>query len=326
MSSILDALNKLEKEKIRAERKAALEKDIDIETAARDLVGRSLLRDRFTLQLSPALLLAGVLIASLVLVISGVGASWAYFRPEQPPEVAFANADPSNTPSGPAAALPPAPAPEEQTSPPDQLAIQEEVPHTPGPAPPALIEEPVANSTDETTVSQRVDPEPPVVLAEKPTDPVVVETPMNESPVEDPAPLVEELVVAQETVQATVPEEPKRSNALDETTAPVVPVAQEPSVEPPVAPTGSVYTEPKPINYLPAFSTAVRTRHEIPKLRVNHIHLGDSTKPRPFAWINNLKVYPGERIQSSKARLKKVAEGGVAIEIIGTRELYYLKF
>ncbi len=68
MSSILDALKKLETEKEEAERR--IERNLDADDAERDLVGRSLLRERLTIRLTPLTLFAGAL-ALLVLIVGG---------------------------------------------------------------------------------------------------------------------------------------------------------------------------------------------------------------------------------------------------------------
>lgn len=74
MSSILDALNKLEQEKAQAKREAE-RSDIDPVSAAQDLVGKSMLRDRVTLRVSPSTLaISGVLIV-IALVAASVAVS-----------------------------------------------------------------------------------------------------------------------------------------------------------------------------------------------------------------------------------------------------------
>lgn len=74
MSSILDALKKLEEDKDRAESQPE-EIHIAPEIAERELVGESVLRDRFTLRLSPLVLVVSMLTVAVVLVAVSVGIS-----------------------------------------------------------------------------------------------------------------------------------------------------------------------------------------------------------------------------------------------------------
>lgn len=345
MSSILDALNKLERDKVRAEKKATLEKDVDIESAARELVGHSLLRDRFTLNLSPALLMAVVLVFSLILVVSGVGVSWAYFRSEQPSTVAKQNVVPPDEDSAPVETAAVTPGLVESSDPPAQPKSEEEisVALVSAPEPVSPVVESAADPPEENPMAAQDTTDPPTVSTEEQTDSELIEASSDESVDVSPEPVKEPLVVARETVQESVREEPRRpvasrppaeeaasGDAVESAsvpwTPPTPPTADPPKMESPVDTPALASIGPTPLNYLPAFSTAVRTEYDIPRLRVNHIHLGDAAKPRPYAWINNIPVYVGEQIQGSKARLKNVAEDGVAIEIIGTKGQYFLKF
>ena len=104
MSSILDALRKVEREK--AETNQPVEADFDEESARRDLIG-SLPRGHLSLHISPtaAMALGGAFVLAAVAV---VGAVWMLRQsPAAPAPVAVA----SNVPAVPAPAPSPAPEP-----------------------------------------------------------------------------------------------------------------------------------------------------------------------------------------------------------------------
>ncbi len=86
MSSILDALNKLEEDKALAQSPPEGSEDLDPDSVGEELVGRSVLRDRITLRFTPLTLIVGGLIATVVVVSFSMVASLLVVRSSGPVE------------------------------------------------------------------------------------------------------------------------------------------------------------------------------------------------------------------------------------------------
>ena len=65
-----------------------------------------------------------------------------------------------------------------------------------------------------------------------------------------------------------------------------------------------------------------RSRHGLTELRLNVLRVATPTQPEPSAIINLKKVYVGEVIPDTRARLIGVQSRSIAIEIEGTGERY----
>lgn len=104
MSSILDALNKLEQEKAQAQRDRE-QAQVDHVSAAHDLVGRSVWRDRVTFRLSPSTLVLSGLLMAIALIAVSIAIALITIRAlesdTQPTVTAAAAVQAAETPVGP---------------------------------------------------------------------------------------------------------------------------------------------------------------------------------------------------------------------------------
>jgi hypothetical protein len=77
---------------------------------------------------------------------------------------------------------------------------------------------------------------------------------------------------------------------------------------------------------LPVLSDADRARLGLPELRVNMTLPASKTRPRGSAVINIKQVFLGQIIGNTNAKLVAVEKNGVAIEAVSTRERFYIPF
>ena len=315
MSSILDALNKLEEEKKEAVRTAA-ESAIDPRIAARELVGRTSGRARHG-QLSPVLWgLAGVGIFSLVVVSAAVGVyllirpslestSAAAIAPASPTvSVASANATPPVS-GDPSASTEPttAPAPSAPTSPAESAAA-------PAPSAPAPVK--TVESGPKESPAERVAPAPkPIEVASNalPALPWVEQAATSTPPEESAAARTE---TAPPASVASVPLAP----AL-----PQLPVASAP------APTSVPATAmPSDISKLPMLRDSDKPRLGFEDVKINMVQPKSDSRPFARAIINLKPVVIGERISDTRTTLIGVEINGIAVEVNGSRERYFVPF
>lgn len=76
------------------------------------------------------------------------------------------------------------------------------------------------------------------------------------------------------------------------------------------------------IDSLPRLSANDRSRYGLDNLRLNVLRAADRDQPEGMAIINLKKVYVGEIIPGTRARLIAVEATGIGIEIEDTRERY----
>jgi hypothetical protein len=257
MSSILDALRKLEQEKATREqaaastpvRELALEPDLELERGSSS---------------SPAKTAFLVIVGLLVILGIGAGATAAsmiVLRSDTPVQQVATTA-----PSGPT----------ETTT--TTIKPVEVAPET----------SPVATEPKPAKVASAAPPKQ--IVAKKPEPPAKVTTPpATVAPKPEPPPI-----------------------------APL-PVANTAS-ETPSASTGA-----KPetdIEKLPILSEAVRVRLGLPPLKINIVGIPSNRNPRASALINMQKVYVGENVPGTSARLVDVNLRGVSLDVNGQR--YFL--
>ncbi len=72
----------------------------------------------------------------------------------------------------------------------------------------------------------------------------------------------------------------------------------------------------------PILSEAVRVRLGLPPLKINIVGIPNNRNPRASALINMQKVYVGETIPGTSARLMDVSLRGVSVDVNGQR--YFL--
>ena len=80
------------------------------------------------------------------------------------------------------------------------------------------------------------------------------------------------------------------------------------------------------IEDLPLLGTSTRMRFGLEKLQVNMLIIKGPRIPRTFAMINGLPINEGEIIPNTRAELVKIESHGIAIEILSTRNQYYIPY
>ncbi len=108
-----------------------------------------------------------------------------------------------------------------------------------------------------------------------------------------------------------------------------VPVAAEVRYEPYIPkPAESVAREsaplPEDIRTLPMLSRSDRAQYRLDGLTINMLNEASPTRPLGNALINLEKIFIGETLPGSNATLIDVKSHGIAIEIMSTRQRYYL--
>ncbi len=346
MSSILDALNKLEQEKAQASRESE-RADTDPVSIASELVGRSMLRDRVTLRVTPAGLLVSVGALAVGLVVITFAAAMMFMRPAR-----------EAAPPAESVALAPAPAAlvtlETSTSPatlpPTTSTPPAEAPPPPSDSKPADAIVPSAPTAEIAPEAAIVSPPESAPAAESPK-PGETESaapaPAPESPA--PIPAKKESAPKAESVAATAGLTPARSadpevKAPAATSKPRTRVAARPAEaeasatrelpgsRPPVARNEDVRLES-----LPILTPMDQSRYGFIRLKVNMVKPAGDTSPQGSALItfeeessggertvNRMPFYEGQRIQQSPLRLFKVGPDRVGIEDVRTGEKYQL--
>jgi hypothetical protein len=76
---------------------------------------------------------------------------------------------------------------------------------------------------------------------------------------------------------------------------------------------------------LPRLSSSDRTRLGLDELKLNVLREATETRPEALAIINLNKVYIGEEIPGTDARLIGVARHGIGIEMRRTGDRYYVQ-
>ncbi len=282
MSSILDALKKLESEKTGKE-KSRERANVEEAAAERNLTRRRRQQPEGELIRinSLVLVLAGVALIVLLVTVSAVTAV-AVMRATESPRLA--DAAPSRT----AVATPPV-----VTAP--FRPAEDRAPAVPAPEPlqPVSSEPAALEPVESVTPTEAAVPAPdPVVWVEPAAVPD--ETAAAES-VPQPAPAVAPPGVPTNVQQAPPPQEQRDDTPIGEVN----------------------------LNTLPMLSESERIRLGLPKLKINMVGLTNDRNPRPSALINFQKVYVGEYIKDTNARLIKVELRGVGIEVAGHR--YFLE-
>lgn len=264
MSSILEALKKLEAEK--HAQQVAVEAPEPVYTAdqmAQSLLGQFPDADPGPRRTSPLLLVLGGSLFTLLLI--GVSVSLAVFLLRTPPtttppvETARAEVTPQSAPSEPAA--------------------------------PALSPEPEAQP--EATVVTPV----PIKVAEAEPAPA---RPVRPTPRPAPA-----------------PEAPVEAPAVEE-------VRYEPYIPPPPAEKATPAALPSDIRTLPMLSRDERAQYRLDDININMLNEASPTRPLGNALINLEKVFIGETLPGSNATLIDVKSHGIAVEIMSTRQRYYI--
>lgn len=321
MSSILDALKKLEEEK--AARKAESEgaNAFAPETPPEPVLGESTRpqRQREEVRLTPKTLLIGAAVMSLLLVLVSVSVSMALVRGSAPSQVV-------NAPSGGVAAL----------------AANSAVAPGPPAAAPAAIPAPAPGSFAEATPAAPVHATAPAPAAAAPeaeapklAEPKVAE-PKAEPKVPEPKaarPAPEKMRVAK--TETALPEQPSAPAPKPKPKAPEP--APAPESEPEPEPARKPAPEPEVtsieakdvapvgnLKELPVLRTSDRISYGLENMRVNFLREATPSRPTAMAVINLNKIHIGEVIPNTKARLIAVERGGIGIEMADTGKRFYV--
>lgn len=328
MSSILDALNKLELERAEADHLPG-RNSIAPKFIGRERVGRSAPRDRFTFRVSLfTMILAGSVFA-LVLVSLSVGASLMILRGSDSNVAVLAasgagDVGAASLGSGPpesAAAVEPEASPATPPEPVTEEAPAAVVSASPNEEAPRSIQDVSTQDVEVTPVVHvaTVPPEPAVevekiVVAERAapsTEAVVAETgvlsgarAVGERPVGDLIATERPTAVA----QIVVPKVPGRPSGLS--------VGARSEEEPTV----------QSIAEYPMLTRADSERYADGQLRINMLRPVSSMNPYGFAFINRIKIYEGQKIDGTSLLLIGVEYGGVGVQVQDTGQRYFISF
>ncbi len=307
MSSILDALNKLEQEKAQASRETE-RADTDPMMIANELVGRSVLRDRVTLRVTPAALFASIGALVVALIVLTLVAVLIFTRPksETPPASASIAAAPGPVSVDTPASTVTSPPPNTESAPVVVPPIAESKPENlPEPAAIAPAETSLSKAVPEVTSAPAVETpkstdaaapppapasEPPATKVEKKASPPVAKAPPVKS---DPAPdSGAEEVSNPETKTPAATSRPRTRVAArppdsEDLSARDVPGARR----------SSERNEDINLESLPILSPMEQSRHGFLRLKVNLVKPAGDTNPQGSAIITlEEEADGGERI------------------------------
>ena len=297
MSSILDALNKLEREKAAAQ---TIDLEVDPALAARELLGQDILRDKVAVQVRPANLILTIMVFALVLVGLSVWISTRMVARQAP--------------VAPAASLAP-----------ERVVAERAV---------ALPHEPESGAEGEAAVLEFtnvgvVAPIPELAKAPVDANPIA-DTPVPDAEVAPSVPqtldIAEAPVIKFTNVAVVVPirEEVARAELVEPEE--VFSKGAMETVSDANADEALVLL--KDVHKLPLLTSAIREQYNLGDVKLNMVWPADLSRPygRPYdlALMNRMKVQVGDRIPSTTVRLIKVERDGVAIEIIGTRKYFFI--
>jgi len=318
MSSILDALRKVEEERSMANEPVV--HDIDANAAQDELVGGS---SRLSLSFNTPTLVIGTVLLIGIVVAASVTTALILVRASTPqPQVATAPAEPVVT-TKPATGPPTSPEPADPVTAEPAPANQADAPPNEAPEKAATSESAVTDNPQAPLETAPANPDAEEVqaaFAAQPAQRVVerntpapAETPPpNPPPRTETAPPIEDIAPPEPRVMAG----PKRQESLDPLSAPSTL-----NLSPETPDNQPQDDAPRSINILPRLSTAIQNQYQLTDKRVNMPR--PHTEPRKSAVIDMEVVYVGDRVPGTNARLIGVDGRGVAIEIIGTGERYY---
>lgn len=374
MSSILDALKKLEEDKAKAAR-AVNSGELDPIEAAQELTGKNISPERLTLRLTPRTLVVGALLFSAVVVALSVGLSMLVLRPRmQPSSTSLAQStvtidtaarqSPRETIASPASSdIAPTPGESDDANEADAAVIGLPAPSTAPAASASTSNTPSVASAPNPSAARSSTREAGFSIPETPsslthvgeagvTPPFSQQvTPAKYGTQQPPPPAASKgLPASHETrsseAAVTITEEvPVDASAAlperQEETAPrpmeIVPAAPTQSRPAPTALAADVVPQKSSVKSIydyPLLTPSVMSRYSLNGMRINMLSPLSEFNRYPSAVINNHKIYVGDRIkleingqtQNTRARLVDVAKDGVAIEITGTNDVYFVKY
>jgi hypothetical protein len=346
MSTILDALNKLDDEKKRSEasQNAGDASFIDPEDAAKEIIGKDVMRDELTFKLSPLQIIGAIGVAALTVVVVAVSLVIYMMRSDRAQPVV--GNQPADTPVAVAVAVPGV----EEATPISDTDNESLIETLPSSIPPkknsTLAPDPVSGSPSQQTekISEPVPekakptlapPEEvgiPETVAEKTAE--IIAPPTIDKPLEEETPVAEKvkpvpdtiLEIESDTSPLTIPE----SNMSREES---YQIAQKSKSE--IADVGPnvigedkvvVPSQPEDIRKFPVLSRAVLSRFDLNKVRINMCNPKTNTNPFPNAIVNMIKLDVGDTLAGTGLELTHVEKYGVAFQDRRTGQQYYLKY
>lgn len=297
MSSILDALNKLEQEKAAAQ---AVDVDVDPALAAQELLGQDILRDRVAVQVRPASLIAAFVAFSLVLVGLSV---WISLVLRPAPVMPMGSLASGSVVAERVMAVRREPEPVSETGSiiPEFTNVGMAIPIAESAA--EVPVEPVPISDPQESAEE--------IAPSASQSPDASETPVPEfTNVAVAAPVVREQVALAEPEESGDESESGATEAASGADADEAPVL------------------PEDAHALPVLSSAIREKYNLGDLKLNMVWPADVSgsygRPYDLALINRMKVQVGDRVPATNVRLVKVERDGVAIQIIGTLKYFFI--
>lgn len=351
MSSILDALKKLENEQSDMQVRAAVARRITDEELVAAHTQANRLPDS---RMKPVFRV--ITSALIALVVIGGAYLWRHSRmnaggepettlaivapiqgnapsvealPEEPAEVSLEGVEPAPSDTAAGGGVAPGPQAASATSesaqpvseapaaPPMQVAaLDPDAPGAPGSfgkplSPPDSVTEPLVTPEPEKAVQPEPAPEPVAVAA---PEPVAVA-----APVETPQPkAAQPLVIAK--ADPVIVTRPAPASVVEPDIASQPAIKEEGVASPPVE--RLALEEPVALNRLPILTPSEETRLGLPTITINTVAAPNERQPRPAALINYTLVYLGETIPGTNARLFAVDVLGIGLEVNGTK--YFL--
>lgn len=353
MSSILDALNKLEEEKKKAARTAA-EAAIDPRVAARELVGRAPGRRP---QGHPLIWgLAGIAVFFMVTLCAAVAAYFILKPSLQNPTLAAVAPIDTTAPTQ-AEAVTPAAEEAAPASLAEPSAAAAEAKPEPAPAKPQVAAQAPAPAPADTPVNaDKPKPAANAAPLPKPFDVASNSLPelgwvgasatttgpngeviandvarpapdprVDVAPLPAPTPAPPAPVSAPPATAPTVAAPPVAATPVTTTpvTAPPVAATPQPAPAPPAATPGPMPTD---ISKLPILRESDKPRAGFTDVNINMLQPRSESRPYARAIINLKPVMIGEIIPGTRATLIGVEPSGIAIEVNGSRERYFVPF
>jgi hypothetical protein len=174
----------------------------------------------------------------------------------------------------------------------------------------------------ETTPPPQVEPQPttpaPLVVSEAP--PPVVSKPKPEVGEPAPAPPAPAHVFSPPPVRETPPPPPPREIRP----ASVAPVRLPELIEAPTGRKQVDYTK-VPLESLPVLRDRDRRRLGLDSMRINVLRAKGPRRPNPVAIINLSKVYIGDLIPNTRAKLIGIRMNGIGIAMQGSNERFFVE-
>ncbi len=322
MSSILEALQKLEEEKARAADSA--DANLDPETAEDELFGRGRSGGGgAAIELTPVrlLLFAGAF-GALVVVIA-IGVALVITRTVTPGVSHAEGPQPASSAAAPS--VPATPSATEETASADAAPLLMDEPEDDENSIQDEVDNGGDTSAEETMpvghpsrYDAPTDTRQEVARADGPTPPPRPEPQQESRPEPRPEPIER---AEPDYVERQHTEPPRETPRPNERPQPQQHTWDEREWTPPPQPTPpperTTPSRPADPSSLPVLSRSEQNRLGLPDIRINFVSQASKTQPRPSALINYNKVYVDEIIPDTNARLIGVTLRGIGIEVNG---------